>query len=190
MDNIIKLQTQYVRFIRIALIFADILVVLLAFLLASMNALKEMSILGGVFIVLLGFHLLLLKARTTDASLKSLPPAVLNAINEECMTGFRCGDAILCESGCLLIVNVNVRAFPLRNIKRLSIQRIGRGRFIYITNMQEQTCRINFPGSGTTLGNGTFRELEVEFFWKKLNDMWEKYADTDPKQESAEQNYR
>ncbi len=190
MGNIIKLQWQYVKFIRIAMILADILIVFLTLLLAALGELKLMSIMGGIIVLVLCLHLFLLKARTVDVSLKNLPPDVLESVNEECMTGFRCGDAILCESGCLLIVDVNVTACLLRDIERLSLEEIGRGKCIYVTNMQGQTYRITFPGSGARLGNGTFRELDVKGFWKKLNNMRGKYADIDPKQESTQQNYR
>ena len=107
MDNLLLLSKQFLRPIKTMLIVVDSLWVLyIAFLVMmrdNMNDLLEVGwSLGGLLIALLIFNLLFFEAKKPERFFKKWPSDALSSINEECMTGYRCGNGILCENGCLL----------------------------------------------------------------------------------------
>lgn len=185
MDNIMLLQKQRFKPSKIALIIADVCVVLLIALLAMAGVTDVLVSTSGVLIVavaLIAANFFGIKAIRPDESLKNLPPDVLNSANRECMTGMRYSNGILCESGVLLIVGMrtnmdaNVRAVMCRDIKRLNRDRMGHMERIIVTDMRGKIYQIS-NSSPAVSGNGTFREADIDTFWAELNAAKERYAE-------------
>lgn len=169
MDNLVLLKKQFLKPVKITLIIVDFLWALyFAFLLVSgiFEEPEALFPLGGPLIVLILLNVLLLEARKPEPYLKSLPPDVVKTINEECMTGLRCGNGILCESDCLLIVGVIVRAFFPQNIK--TITSLGmQGGLISVVDLSGKQYTVGAK-KRTVYGKGTFQEVDFETFLEKL----------------------
>lgn len=119
MDNLVLLKKQFRRPVKIMLVIVDIMWASYIAFFAVTGDLKELFPMGGLLIVLILLNVSLLEARRPEPYLKVLSSDVLKTVNEECMTGFRCGNGILCESGCLLIVGMTVKVFLPRNVKMI-----------------------------------------------------------------------
>ena len=169
MDNLLLLKKQFLKPVKITLIIVDILWALYIAFFAVTGVFEESEAvfpLGGLLIVLILLNMLLLEARKPEPYLKNLPPDVLNVINEECMTGFRCGNGILCESGCLLIVGMIVRVFLPENIK--TITSMGtQGGLIFVHDLSGKQYTVGAK-KRTVYGKGTFREVDFETFLRIL----------------------
>lgn len=202
MENLMLLQKQYLKPIKVMLAVVDIL---WAFLIISMMMLEETVLIlyefGWILIVLLVFHLMLLEARKPSASLKKLPPDVLKTINEQCLTGLRLGNGILCDNDCLVFVGVMVTAVRLQDVTRLELHTTTKGqitvygmrisylggndpmvplalRFLLWSNKSDY--RVINGANRVVKGIGAFREADRDSFWKELCDAWKKYTDTEP----------
>lgn len=202
MENLMLLQKQYLKPIKIMLAVVDIL---WAFLIISMIMEGETALIweefGWILIVMLVLHLMLLEARKPSASLKKLPPDVLKAINEQCLTGLRLGNGILCDNDCLVFVGVTVTAVSLQDVTRLELHTTAKGQIaVYgmrISNMggydpmvplamrfflwkNNSDYQVINGAKRVVRGIGAFREADRDSFWKELCDAWKKYTDTEP----------
>lgn len=128
----------------------------------------------GLLIVLIIINLLFFEARKPEKLFEKWPPDALKSINEECMTGYRCGNGILCENGCLLIVGMNIKAFLPQNIKMIH-KLDTQGGLIFVTDRwNERQQNVIRALSRTVQGKGTFKEVDIETFWEKLSNVYEK----------------
>ena len=167
MDNLLLLKKQFLRPVKIILIIVDILWALYITFFALIGELKELFPMGGLLIVLILLNVGLLEASRSEPYFKSLPPDVLKSIDEECMTGFRCGNGILCESGCLLIVGMIVRVFLPQNIQ--TITSVGtQGGLIFVHDLSDKQYTVGAK-KRAVYGKGTFREVDFETFKEKLS---------------------
>ena len=176
MENLLLLSKQFLKPVKVALIVADslwVLVIAFTVLAGEHNDLFEAGLLFGCpIIVLLVLNLLLLEAMKPERFLRKWPPDALASINEECMTGYRCGNGILCENKCLLIVGMTIKAFLPQNITMIHKQGI-QGGLIFVTDRWEHQHAVRAAGRAVK-GKGTFREVDVETFWEKLSSAKEK----------------
>lgn len=198
MNNLMTLQKQYLKGYRIAIAVGDVSIVLLFAMLAVFSVdvsddWHNMAFLIFVPVFLVSISFVLLRAGKPDQSLKNLPQDALEAANRECMTGMRCGNGILCESGCLLLVGdetntiVKVRAVLCRDIERLSREQFLRMDRIAVVDVRGKVYSV-VSGNRKVPGNGTFQEVEMDVFWARLNGAKERFAPSDPKKGSAAQN--
>lgn len=171
MNNIVKLQRQYALPLKIFMALADVCILFLAVLLSYWRAWSALNgIKNGVLLllaVIVGEHIMLFLTYVLPAPVRELPQSVLTAIDEECMTGLQCGNGILCKSGYLLIVGVRIKVLLPRDVGQAQLDDIGRGRMITIPNGQDRPYRIMCPAS-TAKGNGTFRQVDIDTFFKAL----------------------
>lgn len=176
MDNLVLLSKQFLKPVKAALIVADsmwVLVIAFTVLTGDHNDLFEMGLLfGGPIIVLLVLNLLFLEAVKPERFLGKWPPDTLISINEECMTGYRCGNGILCENGCLLIVGMTIKAFLPQYITMIHKQDI-QGGLIFVTDKWGHQHAVR-ASSRAVKGKVTFREVDVDTFWEKLSSAKEK----------------
>lgn len=190
MKNLMLLQKQFLKPIKIMLAVTDIL---WAFLIFIMITAGETELIlyefGWILIVILIFHLMLLEARKPSASLKKMPSDVLKAIDEQCLTGLRLGNGILCDNDCLVFVGVTVTAVRLQDVTRLELRTTTKGQItvcgsnigqstVFWSNIRDYRV-INGANRGVR-GVGAFREADRDFFWKELCNAWKKYTDTEP----------
>lgn len=180
MENLMLLQKQFLKPINIILVVVDIL---WAFLIILMMMSGETELIlyefGWILIVLLVFHFMLLEARKPSASLKKMPPDVLKAINEQCLTGLRLGNGILCDNDCLVFMGVTVTVVRLQDVTRLVLRTTTKGQItVYGGNNSE--FRVINGANRAVKGSGAFREADRDFFWKELCNAWKKYTDTEP----------
>ena len=175
MDNLLLLSKQFLKPVKVILIVTDSLWVLyIAFLVMTTdrNDLSEVGwLLGGFILVLLVLNLLFFEAKKPEKVFKKWPPDALKSINEECMTGYRCGNGILCKSGCLLIVGMTIKAFLPQNIKM--IDKTGmQGGLIFVVDRWDHRHVVR-ASNRAVKGKCTFQEVDVETFWEKLNSVRE-----------------
>ena len=138
-----------------------------------MNDLLEVGwSLGGLLIALLILNLLFFEAKKQERFFKKWPPDVLDSINAECLTGYRCGNGILCENGRLLIVGMSIKAFLPQNIKMINKMDM-QGGLIFFTDQWNKNHVVR-ASNRTVQGKGNFREVDVETFWEKLSGVQEK----------------
>lgn len=180
MKNLMLLQKQFLKPIKIMLAVTDIL---WAFLIFIMITAGETELIlyefGWILIVILIFHLMLLEARKPSASLKKMPSDVLKAIDEQCLTGLRLGNGILCDNDCLVFVGVTVTAVRLQDVTRLELRTTTKGQ-ITVCGSNIRDFRVINGASRGVRGAGTFREADRDSFWKELCNAWKKYTDTEP----------
>lgn len=177
MDNLLLLSKQFLKPVKIMLIVVDcIWVFYIAFLVMMRDSLRDLleegRYIGGLLIALIILNLLFFEARKPERFFKKWPPDVLKSINEECMTGYRCGNGILCENGCLLVVGLTIKAFLPQDINMINKMDM-QGGLIFITDQwnKQHVVRVS---NRTVQGKGTFREVGLETFWEKLNSVQEK----------------
>ena len=174
------LQRQFHKPIKVILAVVDIL---WAFLIILMIAEGETELIlgefGWILIVILVFHLMLLEARKPSASLKQMSPDVLKAINEQCLTGLRLGNGILCDNDCLVFLGVTVTAVRLQDVEKLVLRTTAKGQ-ITVYGSDNSDYRVINGGKSMVKGIGAFREADRDSFWKELCDAWKKYTDTEP----------
>ena len=178
MDNLVLLSKQFLKPVKISLIVVDSLwVFFIAFLVIPEGLdylLSEGWFLVGLLIVLLILNLLFFEANRPERFFKGWPSEVLESVNEECMTGYRCGNGILCESGCLLIVGMTIRAFLPQNIEMIH-KLDTQGGLIFVTSPWNERQQNVIRALGRTVqGKGTFREVNIETFWEKLDSLYNK----------------
>lgn len=202
MDNLMLLQKQHLKPIKIVIAFADCVWALwFLFLLLELGGALMLEF-GGLLIVLLILNLIVLEAGKPSASLKRLPPDVLRTVNEQCLTGLRFGNGILCGNDCLVLIgNIMVTAVMLRDVTRLELRSGGQG-VILLEGVETPYSGNNDPGVPLAMkaltwnnssnrgtingaerrvkGTGTFREADRDTFWRALCDAWKKYTDTEP----------
>lgn len=176
MKNIVKLQRQYAFPLKIFMAVEDVCLLFLAALLSYWKVWSELNSMrnGAVLFLALvvGLHIMLLLTRVLPAAVRELPQSVLAAVDEECMTGLQCGNGILCESGYLLIVGVRIKVLLPKDLGQAQLDDIGRGRMITIWNGQGRPpYRIMCPAS-TAKGNGTFRQVDLDTFFKALEEAY------------------
>lgn len=194
MDNIKILQSQRVKIVKNAIIVADVSVILLIALLAMAGGADVITSTPGAWILIVAVimvNFLMIKAGVPDETLKNLPPDALVSADRECMKGIRFSNGILCESGVLLIVgmgmDMNVKAVLCRDIMRLSRDIMGGMDRIIVTDTKGKLYQIG-KSNQSVRGNGTFWEMDADAFWAELNGAKERFAVSDPKQNSASQN--
>ena len=202
MNNLMLLQRQHLKPIKIVLVIADCMWALfLLFLLLELGGEFVLEF-GGLLIILIILNLILLEARKPSASLKRLPPDVLSYVNAHCLTGLRFGNGILCDNDCLVLIgNIMVTAVMLRDVTRLELRPGGKG-VILLEGKENPGSWNNDPNiplamkalamnnnSNRGMINGaerrvkgarTFREADRDVFWRALCDAWKKYTDTEP----------
>ena len=169
-----KLQRQYLFPLKIFMVLEDVCILFLAVLFSYLNAWEELAGMGPGAVLLLtlvvGFHILLLMAHTLPVSLRKLPQSVLASINEECMTGLQCGNAVLCDSGYLLIIGARIKAIMPQNIDWVRQDKIGRGQIVALADKSGVLYRIMSPASSAK-GNGTFCQVDIDTFYKELEEV-------------------
>ncbi len=178
MDNILKLHGQIVKPLRNCVIILDVCIALLAALLLAVGGLGDMpSTIGptlAVWLVAIAFcHVQYIRVKKPPEFLQKLPPRILEAVGEECMTGMQFGNAILCKSGCLLVVNVAGIGsrrmdilFP-RDMVWIHEDKFGRSRTISVTDRWQKTYLVMKTGIKLR-GNGTFQRVDQETFIQAL----------------------
>lgn len=178
MDNLVLLSKQFLKPVKIVLVVVDSLwVLLLADFALTINLedlLDECWFLVGLLIVLLILNLLFFEANKPEKIFAKWPSDALKSINEECMTGYRCGNGILCESGCLLIVGMKIKAFLPQNIKMIHKQDIQGGLIFVIDRWDDRQQHVVKASNRAVQGKGTFQEVNFETFWEKLSSVYER----------------
>lgn len=202
MENLMMLQKQFLKPIKIMLPVVDVLwAILIIFMIMAGETEFVLYEFGGILIVILVLHLMLLEARKPSASLKKMSPDVLKVINEQCLTGLRLGNGILCDNDCLVFVGLTVTAVRLQDVTRLELRTTTKGQitvygmrisnvggydpmvplamrfFLWKNNSDYQV--IN-GANRRVRGIGAFREADRDSFWRELCDAWKKYTDTEP----------
>lgn len=182
MDNMMLLQKQFLKPIKIGLAVTDILWLFLIIILALAGETELILYeFGWILIVLFALHLMLLEARKPSTSLKKLPPDVLKAIDEQCMTGIRLGNGILCNNDCLVFVGVTVTAVRLQDVTMLKLRTTTKGQItVYGVMSNNRDWRVINGANRMVQGKGTFREADRDSFWRELCNAWKKYTDTEP----------
>lgn len=201
-NNLMLLQKQNVKPLKIMTFFADGLWALLVlFLLLNLEG-ELIFMFIGLLAVLLIINLMVWEAGKPSASLKRLPPDVLRTVNAQCLTGLRFGNGILCDNDCLVIIgNIMVTAVMLKDITRMELRTVGKGVILlegtdapYSGNVDPHTPwglqgfmmsnnrnRGMISGAERRVkGAGTFREADRDTFWRALCGVWKKYSDTEP----------
>ena len=178
MDNLVLLSKQFLKPVKISLIVVDSIWVLYIAFLVMMEGLDSLLSEGlfliGLLVVLLIINLFLFEAKKPEKFFEKWPPDALKSINEECMTGYRCGNGILCENGCLLIVGMKIKAFLPQNIKMIH-KLDTQGGLIFVTDRwNEQQQNVVRASSRAVQGKGTFREVNIETFWEILSSVHER----------------
>lgn len=201
-NNLMLLQKQHLKPVKIMLFFADGLLALLFLFLWSDLGGELIAMFGGLLVLLLILNLLILEAGKPSASLKRLPPDVLQTVNAHCLTGLRFGNGILCDNDCLVIIgNIMVTAVMLKDITRMELRTSGKGVILlegtdapYSGNVDPHTpwglqglMMSNNRNRGMingverrVKGTGTFREADRDTFWRALCGTWKKYTDAEP----------
>lgn len=172
------LSKQFLKPVKISLIVVDSLWALyIAFIVLAEGLdsfLSEGLFLIGPLIVLLIINFLFFEARKPEKFFEKWPPDALKSINGECMTGYRCGNGILCESGCLLIVGMTIKAFLPQNIKMIH-KLDTQGGLIFVTDRWNERQQNVVRASGRAVkGKRTFREVNIETFWEILKSVHER----------------
>ena len=173
MDNLVLLSKQFLKPVKITLIVVDILwAFYIAFLVMAEgldNLLSEGWFLIGLLIVLIIINLLFFEAKKPERFFEKWPLDALKSINEECMTGYRCGNGILCENGSILFVGMTIAAILPQNINMIS----KNGKMISVIDRWNRGYVVN-AANRAVKGKGTFREVDVETFWEKLSSVYER----------------
>ena len=201
-NNLMLLQKQSLKLLKIMMIVMDCLWVFLFLILLGAGEPELFWGFGGLLIVVVLLHFMLWEARKPSASLKRLPPEVLSYVNAHCLTGLRFGNGVLCDNDCLVLIgNVVVTAVMLRDVTRMELRRTGRG-MIYLEGEESPGAWISDPRMPLMMqgllwqnnsnrgvingaerrvkGAGTFREVDRDTFWRALCGAWRKYTDTEP----------
>lgn len=201
-NNLMLLQRQHLKPVKIALLFADCLWGLLVLFLWREMAGELIPMFGGLFVLLLILNLVALEARKPSDSLKRLPPDVLRTVNAQCLTGLRFGNGILCDNDCLVLIgNVVVTVVMLKDVTRMELRTVGKGA-VFLEGKQEPFSGSLDPHTPIGLqglamknksnqgvvngaenrvkGTGTFRQADRDTFWRALCNAWKKYTDTEP----------
>lgn len=170
MDNLLLLSKQALKPFKITLAIADILCIVFFALIMIVGG-WELFYEGGLytvgmFIVCLFFNFLLLEASNPKAFLKKWPSDLLYSINEECMTGYRCGNGILCENGCLLILGMKIMAVFPQNINMMDKE----DKQIFVFDRWGGRHVVN-AANRVVRGKGTFQEVDVKTFWEMLSSL-------------------
>ena len=201
-NNLMLLQRQHLKPLKIVLLSAECLWGLLVLFLWREMAGELIPMFGGVLVLMLILNLVVLEARKPSASLKSLPSDVLRAVNAQCLTGLRFGNGILCDNDCLVLIgNVVVTVVMLKDVTRMELRNIGKGA-IFLEGKQtpfsgslDPYTPIGLQGlamrnksnqgvingaENRVKGTGTFRQADRDTFWRALCAAWKKYTDTEP----------
>ncbi len=178
MNNVLRLQKQYSKPMRIYMIVTDALMCFLLAVLAVMSIVEHMAwrdlqdvlavfLVCGLIIAAVNV-LVLAGSSRLHASLSGLPLDQQAAIDRQCMTGLRFGNGILCENGCLLVLGRTAKAVLPENIRVINRQKLGLGESITVTDHLGGLHRIAGPVKAVK-GDGTFREADMETFYQELN---------------------
>lgn len=187
MDNLMLLQKQFRGPVLIVLVIVDVIWVPMVVEVVKMGV-EGIELFGGILIVLLGLNLFALNTRKQSDSLKLLPPDVLKEVNEQCMTGLRFGNGILCENDCLVFVNMEVTVIMLKDVTGLRLHGTRKG-LIFVDVPWKKNGITNggmfnqdtINGAHRSVkGKGTFREADKAVFWRELCSAWKKYTDAEP----------
>lgn len=202
MDNLMLLQKQKLKPVKIMLLLVDCLWALWSLFLWRELGQEMFFLFGGILILLLILNLMVLEARKPSVSLKRLPPDVLRTVNAQCLTGLRFGNGILCDNDCLVIVgNMMVTAVMLKDITSMELRTSGKGVIFLagtdapysggvdphtplgiqglVLNNNRNRGIIN-GAERSVKGMGTFREADRDTFWRALCGEWRKYTDAEP----------
>lgn len=200
-NNLMLLQKQQMKPLKIMLLAADCLLALLVLILWTELGEELVVMFGGLLLLLLYINLMAFKAGKHSIPLKMFPPEVLGAVNEKCLTGLRFGNGILCDNDCLVIIgNMAVTIVMLKEVARMELRTFRKGQ-IFLAS-RNAPCgagsdsdflltRAAFASMYSDLGiingaerrvkgAGTFREADRDVFWKALCTAWKKYTDAEP----------
>ncbi len=129
-----------------------------------------------LLLVVIWCHVGYVQALKQKDVLQKLPPQILEAVGAECMTGMQAGNAILCKSGCLLVINttggfgVNRKLeliFP-RDMVWIYEGKFGLAQTINVLDRWKKPHTIIKNGIKVR-GNGTFQKVEMEAFYHALS---------------------